>query len=108
MQNQQKNKVFILNYIKDHNYNDAKRFGRLQIVTKGNVNIFDVGRLKLNIKDALNVMGFKSETDHLLISGGNIIGFALGLALSLLGVKRCNLLLWNAKECKYFNREVSI
>lgn len=107
MQNN-KSKVFILNYLEDHNYDAAKKFGELKIVTRGNINIFDIPRLKINIKDTLTVMGFKSSRDYLLLSGGNIIGFSLGLILSKLEIDKCKILLWNAKACEYFDREIKI
>jgi hypothetical protein len=94
-------KVFVLNYA-GHNLEDAKRFGQVINLTEGNFHFEDIDRMKYTMVEKLTSNGFDPDRDYLLLSGSVILGYLIGRALDAGMIK---LLLWDAKNHKYVQRE---
>lgn len=81
-----------------HDYKAAEKYGRLQPLTIGDVNPFQVDRLLYNLSNGIGK--FARADDFLLLSGTPILP-ALTLSLWLTRFDKCQLLLWDARERDY-------
>lgn len=82
-------KVYIINK-GGHDYNDAKRFGRLVYLSEGIMNRYSVGRI---YREFSSVLKDSHKDDYILVSGLNIMNSIAGAIFgSLHG--RLNILLY--------------
>jgi hypothetical protein len=80
-----------------HNYDPARKFGRLMPLTTGNINHFNLDRLMVTLAPRLKSA---EQEDYLLISGTPILN-ALVVAMWLTRFPRANLLQWSAMKMDY-------
>ncbi len=82
-------KVYIINK-GGHDYNDAKRFGRLVYLSEGIMNRYSVGRM---YREFSSILKDSHKDDYILVSGLNIMNSIAGAIFgSLHG--RLNILLY--------------
>lgn len=98
-------KVFILNSA-GHDFRAAEKYGEFRVVTMGNVNIFNLDRLRAEMGEILKEM---QDGDFLLTSGTPALA---ALAINYLSketqVGSINLLLWSPKRREYVPRWLDI
>lgn len=80
-----------------HDYETAKKFGRLMPMTTGGVNVFSPDRLMVTIGPRLKVAAVE---DYLVVSGSPLLN-ALVVAMWLHRFEKANLLLWSHKAEEY-------
>lgn len=97
--------VYITNYA-GHDFSAAEKYGKLEYVTKGNINIYRVDRDLYNLSE--NLKKFNEEKDYLLLSGTILVS---AMAISVLltrGVKKLNVLVYDAKGLDYIHHTIMI
>lgn len=80
-----------------HNYEGAKKFGRLMPLTRDSINPFALDRLALLVGQRLT---HAKETDFILISGLALVN-ALVLAMWFSKFEKANILQWSTKKEQY-------
>jgi len=95
-------KVYVLNH-SGHDLGKAKRYGTLEVLTSGKVNIFSTDRLLHELTQKLK--DFNWEEDYVLLSGNNILSFMVARILCALG-KPINILVFNFKTSDYVVRSM--
>ncbi len=102
-------RIYVTNFA-GHDLSDAFKFTRLTKekalvnITEGNVDIFDVERLIFVIKQKLRQ---SRRGDYLLFCGSILLG-AIAFSIWIEKHKEVNLLLYNAKEKRYFLKKVKL
>ncbi len=96
--------VFIVNRNPGHNYEGARKFGRLVAVTEGRLDIFVTDRLMIDLDAGL--AGFREQEDYLLLSG-NVVVNALAAMVLAWRHETVQLLVFDAKGKRYEPRLVS-
>jgi hypothetical protein len=100
------NRVFCVNYISGKDMSDAAKYGTMIPLTEGNVDVFNLDRLKWTLEDVLNKHSFDPDKDYILLSGGLPINFSIGMICAK--YKKINLLLWDAKRRLYVHKIFNI
>ena len=98
-------RVFVINHI-GKDMSDAMRFGTLVPITEGSVNVFNTERVRFDINDFLVRQDFNPSTDYILLSGSTVLNFIAGMITAKFG--RVNILIWDAKQQQYIDKEVRL
>jgi len=90
-------KVFVPNASNHHNYEPAKEFGELVIVTEGSISPLKTGNMHRQWELALEN---STSEDYILISSLNIL-CAIGSSLFSIKHGVVNYLIWRSRQGKY-------
>jgi len=81
-----------------HDTRDAERFGRVQVLSVGNLNPLRVDRAVWHF--AKGIARYTHKDDYLCIMGTPTLN-AIAVLLWMLQYRQCKLLQWNAKKRRY-------
>lgn len=95
-------KVWIVSFA-GHDFSDAKRYGELSPITTGYVSFESLDRLFFKVAESLID---SSPNDYLLHSGLNVLNILAGAVWWHLH-NSLNLLVWDQKEKKYLNLNIT-
>ncbi|MCS7232006.1 MAG: hypothetical protein RMJ67_07720 [Elusimicrobiota bacterium] len=95
--------VWIVNK-RNHNYKDAEKFGKLEVLTAGKMNIFRANDL---VKDVINKLANKTSPNDLIVLSGYIIANSIVIHYFLKKYGKANLLVWDANNNKYVKIHLS-
>lgn len=87
-----------------HDFSLAERYGNLQSITEGNINLVQVDRLLYTIAGKLS----SAESHDLLILSGHVVLCLLSACILLTKFGFVNLLIFNAKTGGYTQRRISM
>lgn len=97
--------VYVTNYA-GHDFSAAEQYGELEYVTKGNINIYRTDRDLYNLTEKLEK--YDDEKDYLLLSGNILVNAMVLSVLLTKGVKKLNLLVYDAKNLNYIHHTLII
>lgn len=93
--------IYIVNSA-GHNFSEAERFGQVEVLTEGKVNIFSTERIKGELEEGLRNVG---KDDYLLLSGNVVLNVLAALIMKeKTGV--INMLIYDAARKTYVPREM--
>jgi len=88
-----------------HDYSAASSFGELKILTKGNLPVFSLDRIRERIKRGLKQ--FDPEKDFILLSG-SLVPNVITVSLLVKKFGQIKILIFDAKKGNYKQRELRI
>ena len=89
--------VYVTNDNRSNDFSKAKKYGRLMVVTVGNINVYNPNRSLITFSE--NLKGF-TEQDYFMVSGNALSGL-LALAAVFGKVRYVNLLVFDARNEDY-------
>lgn len=100
-------RVFLGNW-HGHDVTELERFGDLNFLTKGKVDIWSPSQLAFDMLEEADLKNFDSKNDYYVPSGSVVINFIVGMLLGSRGIDSVKLLIFDAVNQKYVLRDWSL